>query len=93
MTTLTEAQTALDTAQANYDVAVTNANAARSAPDNLRQRVATGHGADVLPDQIAAAEQAADHAALVVQGAVNAMAGLEEAVQEAAAVEIWLPER
>jgi hypothetical protein len=85
MTTLTEAQTALDAAQANYGTAVGAAHATRSAADNLRQRVASGRGADVLPDQIAAADQAADHAALVVQGAVNAMAGLEDGVQTAQA--------
>ena len=88
MTTLSEAQTALHQAQSDHGAAVAAASIAASHVASLREQVVSGHGEHISADVLAIASQRAEHAALVVTGAVAALTGLDAAVQEAKANEV-----
>jgi len=86
-TALEAAEGALEAARLTYARALTAANDTKAAASALRARVLAGTGQDVGPSDLAAADQAAEHAALVLQGAESALPGLSAAVQAARADE------
>ena len=88
MTTLAEAEAALEAAQLTYAHASVAAAETKAKAGGLRQQVASGKGADISPSDIAAADQAAEHAALVFEGASAALPALMAAVAAARADEV-----
>lgn len=99
MSTLIEAQQALIEAKANAARAATAAAEARSKAAQLRARVAGGDGKKVGPSDLAAADQAAEHADLVAEGATAPLAELHDTVrsleqdQECDQITVGLTER
>jgi hypothetical protein len=88
MTTLSDAQAALDQAQSDHAAATAAASIATTHAISLREQIASGHGEHIGPDELAVAAQRAEHAGLVVAGATAALVGLDAAVQAARANEL-----
>jgi hypothetical protein len=83
MPSLTEIQAEAEAAHAAYAEAVSAASAATTHAAELREWVRSSKGHDVTSDALARADQAADHAALAVDGARCGLADLTERVQAA----------
>jgi hypothetical protein len=86
MSDLTEAAAALAAGQAAHNTAVHAASAAASTAAGLRASISAGN-TDITPGAMAKADQAAEHAQLVAEGAQRALPVLQAAVQATKAEE------